>query len=69
MYVIAVLHYPSEAMRVERILELPELVTGEVGADEELASPWQAQSLPSEPELLDETGFGRHLCLSRHGGI
>lgn len=40
---------PSKAIRVEGILELPERIASQVCAGEELASPWEAQSLPSKP--------------------
>lgn len=48
--------YPPPFARVwiQLILELPEGVTAEIGADEELFSPWQFEGLPLVPQLLDE---------------
>ena len=56
----AIANDPSQAVGVQSILELPESVTGQVGADEELLAPWQAKSLPSVPVSLENPRSRRH---------
>ena len=51
---------PSEAVRIDGVLELPEGVTGQVSADKESSPPRKFEGLPSEPELFDDAGSRRH---------
>lgn len=57
-------HNPPPAIRLQRILKLPERVTGQIGADEELTAPRETKGAPSVPELLCVAG-----CLRGHEKI